>query len=615
MSGLGKILFLRAVVRLLAWSVRMTFRYLTGRPMNGRLYTDASRHLFRRGTRALTPDGHASRWAMLPGWQRAAWRVGAPVTFMLSAWGYQTAPALTFTTYGLAGAAGTRRAVRAGRRRHVRREYIEPTAATLAPVLKQDPGSAGEWVHIPAELVGANRPGLLDRVALPSWVRTPMWLLRTARAGRVLHGRAAGWLRARTGRLDRAADEAWIRYPSNLMVTEELRRAVSATLAMKLGGDEWIVTWHGKGARPHISIKPKPQPPELVTFADVAELVAEASDSAPILGLSASGPVAINLDTDAPHVAASCGSGAGKSILLRGLIAQWLHNGTQVVILDGKRVSQSWCKDLPGVRYCRTGEQLHNALMELSAEVNRRFDLIDSVPAEEEDTVDVGPRIVCVFEEQNIGMQFLAEYWQLIKPKGAPNRSEAQRALDHILCAGRQAKMHVVSVAQLFTVQASGGNPAARENYGPRIMARATRNAWMMLAPECLPFPKSSKRRGRMHLAFSGDVTEFQSTIWTVGEARAWATSGAAVTVPAGWTATADQRHRASAVTHGPLLTLAGIARENVIPMTYGSLRNAKSEAGGSFPDPVMVGATAKYRPDEVKAWYAARSEKSAATE
>jgi len=608
------------LVRALWFVLRMAFRYVSGRPMDGVARTDASMHFFRKGTKVLTSDGVASRWAMMPGWKRSAWRIGAPVTFMSTGWAYAEAPVLTGSTLAtIASAAGiqtTRRARRALRTRHVRREYIVPTAATLAKLLDQDPARADEWLHIPAELVDANRPGLLDRVSLPSWVRTPMPIIRVVRlVHRAEAFVAARWAKMR-GKMERPTDQALIRYPIDTIVTDELRKQVTTTLNMKLGGEDWTITWHGKGSAPYIAVKATPRPPSLVTWAEVEDLVNEqGNDSAPFLGMTAHGPLRLDLDTDAPHLAASCGTGSGKSILFRFILAQLLHHGVQVVILDAKRTSQRWCKDLPGVRYCRTGEEMHNVLMELEVEGDRRFTLIDSVPADSDEMPNVGARILVLFEEQNVGMQQLTEYWQRIKVKGDPNRSPAMSALDRLLLTGREARMHVMSVAQLFTVQATGGNPAARANYGPRILARADRNGWLMLAPEYAPFPKQSKRRGRMHLAFDGDLTEFQVPLLSVSEARKLATTGAAVTVPAEWSATTDLRHRGAAVTGERLMTLADLAREKVVPLAYGSLRNAKAEGNPPFPEAVMVNGQAKYRPADVKAWYATREEaKSAGT-
>lgn len=607
-----------AALKLTQWFTRYAFRYLSGRPMDGVARTDASMHFFRPGTRALTSDGVASKWAMRPGWQRSVRRVGYPASFMVTAWGYVEAPLLTESTLAAAAAAagvtGGRKVRRAVRTRHMRREYIVPTAAALAPVLKQDLAAAGDWMHIPEELVAANRPGLLDRIELPSWLRVPVWMVRVVQfLGRVAAWRQAKWAKL-TNKMQRPTDAAIIRYPIDVIVTDELRKQITATLNMKLGGEDWTITWHGKGSTPYIAVRETPRPPKQVTYNEVADIVAKfSSDCAPILGLSAHSHVQLNLDTDAPHFAASCGTGAGKSILFRFIIAQLLHHGVQVVILDAKRTSQKWCKDLPGVRYCRTGEEIHNVLLELREEEDRRFTVVDSVPADSEEKPDVGPRIAVLFEEQNIGMQELTEYWQSIKVKGDPNRSPAMSALDKLLLAGREVRMHVLSVAQLFTVQATGGNPAARGSYGPRILARADRQAWMMLAPDYAPFPKQSKRRGRMHLAFDGDLTEFQVPLLSVKEARQLAMSGAPVTVPATWSTNDDQRHQSGTVTGERLMTLADLAREKVVPLSYGSLRNAKAKGEPVFPDAVMVSGTAKYRPSEVKGWYAAREEAKSA--
>lgn len=554
---------------------RWAFRYVTGRPLDGYLRTDST--FFRPGTRALTASGRSSRWAMLPGWQRACVRLVGPPATIAAMVGYASAPVPTSAAGVALAAEAARRTVRGVRRARTRREYVEPLAAVLAGPLGQSPTRPQKWIHVPPELSrDTQRWDWMDRVSLPP------------RVARVFRRKGNG----PEGRID---------IPITALGNREARNTVEIALREKVHPD-LDVSWHTRGSRPYIAFRAAPRPPEHVPFAEVRHLIEAAKASAPLIGMSATGPVAIDLDTDAPHMAASCGSGAGKSVMLRGLIAQWLHLGVQVVILDGKRVSQSWCKDIPGVRYCRTGEQLSDALLEVSAEVDRRFNLIDAVPAEQEDTVDVGPRIVVVFEEQNIGMQFIAEHWRQTKPRGAPNRPPAASALDHILCAGRQAKVHVVSVAQMFTVQAAGGNPAARENYGVRILARSTRKAWDMLAPECGPqYPRTSKRRGRVQLVLAGEATEVQATFWTVAEAREWATSGT-VTVPATWNTPSDLRDNAVTVTSDRLWTLAEAAREEWCPSTYDALRQAvtRGRRAGTWPAGRTVSGTVKYTRAEI---------------
>lgn len=599
-------------VKLTFWLMKMGGRYVSGRPMDGKIRTDASLHFFRRGTRAMTPDGVASDWAMAPGWWRAAWRVGVPTSVTMTYWAYTEAPILTTgalaTLVGGAGVRGGKKAVRRHRSRVVHREYVQPIGATLAPVLKQDAAKLDEWVHIPAELVHETTAhGLLDRVALPSWVNIPTTLIRAKRAWKKRKNQWQKTVRKSMKTLERTPDSVWIRYPADLLVTPDLQKAVAATLDMKLGGDDWNIVWHGKGSAPYISVKPKPKPPDEVLFAEVLEYFQNAKPARPLLGMTATGPLYLDLDIDAPHFAVSCGTGAGKSIFMRSLIAHFLHHGAQVIILDGKRTSQKWCKDLPGIRYCRTAPQMHEALIELHAEAERRFEVLDSVPADSEERPDVGPRIVLLFEEQNIGVQGLTSYWANERTREDPKRSPALDGLDAVLCTGREALMHVISVAQLFTVQASGGNPTARSIYGPRALARADRNAWMMLAPECAPFPKQTKRRGRMHLSFEGNLHEYQVPLLTVAEARNWATSGEPVTVPAEWTAPHQQRRET--VTGEPVTpeptryTLAEAVREGIVPMEYDQLRQRKSRSKTPFPKGVMRGKRETWTAEQLQEW------------
>jgi hypothetical protein len=560
---------------------RILFRYVSGRPLDGIARTDSS--FLRPATKALTVTGRATRWASLPGWKRAAWRILGPfVAFLvLVAWHlHQTS---TLAAGSALAVWGGRRTVRRIKTRRVRKQYVEPLAAVLAKPLRQEATNPVKWVFIPPELTSDANGNIFDRVALPGWLpRLPRWM-------HIKDGRPA------EGRLE---------IPTDVPMNRETALAVENALALRVH-DDLIVEWRGRGPKPSIAFKARPRPPKLVEFRDIAELAAEAPESAPILGLSASGPVSIDIDTDAPHAGLSCGSGAGKSVLIRGVIAQWLRNGVQVVILDGKQTSQRWCKDIPGVRYCRTGEQMHNALIEIQAEVQHRGGIVDSYPAEVDAAdIEVGPRIVVVFEEMNIGVAMIADYWNEIKEKGAPKRSPALRAWDHILAAGREFRVHAFAVAQMMTVQASGGNPAARENMGPRILARATRKAWEMLAPECgPPFPKMTKRRGRMYLAFEGEPTEFQSALWTVREAREWALGGT-VTLPATWSTPSDLRDSAGRVTNPRFYTLKEASEQEWCAPSYVNLRQHMSRArkAGHAPAGREISGTTKYTRDELVA-------------
>lgn len=571
---------------------RVAFRYVTGRPLDGRARSDA--RFFSAGTRALTRTGHASRWALHSGMYRAAWRIGAPAAIAGVTAAELAYPLTTDAAGGMLAAAGavygTRRAVRAWRVRTHTRNYVRPLASVLA-------GQLG---------MPANTPHT-DVVSVPLNFRDPDY-----RADK--HDDETDEVTAETGGLPNGTIR--VSLPAVMPDVPDLQKAISRTVAAKLGIDltDLDARWHMVGAEPFATFRRAPRPPKKVSFGDVATAFGADTAGAPVLGIGAREKVIrVDLDSDAPHLALSMGSGAGKSVLVRAIISQFLHNGAQVIIADGKRISQSWCKDLPGVTYTRTGAQMHDALIALQAEVDRRNDLVDAVTAEEEDSVDVGPRVVFVFEEQGVGVPMLVKHWNAVRdPKTDPKRSPALDALDFVLMTGRQVKCHVVSVAQMFTVATAGGNPSARENYGLRGLGRATRNAWLMLAPEVgPPYPKSSKTRGRIHIVLAGKATECQCVFMTVKEARAWATSGATaatvvVTLAPMPKTTSDQPVSTvtpATVTPGPVrFTLAEASRQPWCTLDYGTLRQRKRRMRDTWPIGERDGARERWTEEELRA-------------
>ena len=87
------------------------------------------------------------------------------------------------------------------------------------------------------------------------------------------------------------------------------------------------------------------------------------------------------------------GSGAGKSVTARFFGAQMLYLGAILLILDPKRISHMWARGLPNVAYARDDEELHNALLWLAAEADRRNRVADmAADIEGRVNANVGPR-------------------------------------------------------------------------------------------------------------------------------------------------------------------------------------------------------------------------------
>lgn len=548
--------------------LRAAWRWFSGNHLDGQPRTDAGWIV--PGTVAWTRTGRAGRWSYRPRLVRAAIRTGGTAAMAATAAGYALAPTVTEVGMAAATAAGTAYGTHAAIRgvlthRH-RRQYVRPLHNVLAGQLGVPRARrAHEWLSVPVDYATAD--GAEIRLSLPP----------------------------------------------DTHYTAELRKVVQAVVADKLGISELAATWHTAGREPYALFRPAPHPPEKVTYAAVRDAIAAAPESAPVIGLAAGGrPVAVDLDAEAPHTLLSIASGGGKSVLVRTIVAQLLAHGAQVVVLDAKRVSQAWLRDRPGVTYCRTAETAHHALIDLATEVDRRYDLIDAAPDDEIDSVDVGPRIVLVFEEMNSMIGKLNRYWQKTRAKSDPKTSPAMEAFLEIICMGRQGKVNCIAVAQLGTARTLGG-PEVRESFSNRILGRYTVQAWKMLAGDIWPMPRPSSHTGRVQVILGGVATETQVAFLTTDEARDLAASGA-VNVPPQWTGThvptprvapdpgvpgGDSPHPG---TPARRYTLAQAARERVVPIGYEALKKAR-QRDPEFPAGETVDGATRYTAAELTAW------------
>jgi hypothetical protein len=462
--------------RLLWIVLKVLWRFAWGMPLDGNMHTDAT--FLSAGTQDIREKKwfalrQPSRWAYLPGYKRMLIRwlaVGAVVVWLL--WPTLVMVAAVVVA-GVALGLAIWQTIDFARHFHHNRYYVQPLHVALSGPLRRESDRPADWLDVPLDFRDEDT---VVTVALPAdYNRTP------------------------------AEDKL-------------IERVVTDKLGLADGETE--TRWHMRGDAPYVEFAHAPRPPELVTVDDVRELLEAAPESAPLLGLGRrSKPIAVDLDIESPHVLISMQTGAGKSMLARGLAVQFLRHGAQVVYLDLKRHSHPYARGLPGVTYVRNIEDIHNALRWLAAEGERRNRIAD-----EDDTAEF-TRIVVICEEMNATTRKLQRFWKTIKDKDDPAISPAVEALNDILFMGRAVKIHVVAIGQLMTARASGGTEA-RENFGVRILGRYTVNAWRMLVPEVWPMPRSSKRRGRVQVVLAGIAEETQTILWTDDEAREWATSG-----------------------------------------------------------------------------------------
>lgn len=580
MSGAVALLRIPAAVLLvlLALAVRhagrrhgggvIAWRWLTGHPWHGQHVTDAG--WFAPATKVLHPTGHASRWSHRPRAIRAAARTLGTAAAAAALWGLAAHRTATLRSLGVLAALGLLAAIAAAWR------------AALA------------WRHYRASV----RP---LHIAL----------------GRALGVPAAAnprtWLDVPRGYASRDGGKVTIYLPAWFSGGADARKGITEIVGAKLALEDPRASWDLTGPRPRVTYTVQVPPPARVSLGDVRELIAAAAPTAPLLGLGRAGkPVYADLDGDSPHVLISAGSGGGKSVTTRTLVAQILANGGVCLVLDVKRLSHAWARGLPNVRYCRDIAEIHEALLWLGTELDRRNQLADEGADSDGNTdhVDVGPRLIVLAEEMNATINRLAAYWRSIKGRDDPSVSPAIEAFGDALFMGRQVRVNVLAVAQMLTARTVGG-PEARENMGVRILARYTLNAWRVLVPEIWPAPRSSKHRGRVQVCVAGKARETQIAFLAPSEARALATSGTVAAFPAsgsmyGGIAQGD----ALRVVQAPApVGLAAAIDAGLMPgLTLAAVRKAR-QRDPEFPVPIGQGSGGEllYAPDELRRWAANR--------
>jgi hypothetical protein len=463
---------------------RYVGRFLCGRMLNGVSRTDAT--FWRKGRRQhphIAGESHA--WSYMPGAQRAAIRFccGSAVwsTSHLVAPG--AVDAVTYSAGAVAVLWGMWGAARWRRTREHRRRYLLPLHHALKDAVGSTATRPEQWLRIPADF--KTNPGVPIRIDLPA------------------------------------------HFDGGDGNQQHMKTVVKNKLGL---ASDTVAAFRAEGDKPYVMFTEPKRPPRTVGLAELMPLLTRSRETAPIIGLAAGGTtVVVDLEADSPHVLLSAGSGAGKSVLLRAILAQALAKGAYGIILDVKQVSHMWANNLPNCEYHRSAESIHERLLELLDEVERRNKLVvdNADEAGNTDHIDVGPRIFLLAEEMNATVNKLQRHWRKIKQKGDPNTSPAIEALQELLFMGRQVKIHVIAVAQMASARSMGG-PEARENYATRCLARYTNNNWKMLVPEVWPPPKRTKHIGRWQIVKAGVATETQVVYLTPREARDLAMAGQA---------------------------------------------------------------------------------------
>jgi hypothetical protein len=593
---------------------RVVARFLAGRPLDGRRRTDAT--FLRPGWKAY---GHhyLNRFDYWPGWQLAALRVAGLTLGGYVAWETLTSPTTLIAEANLAVriiiVCLSVVLVRGARSWAVKRHVVHPLAAAVRGHLEYSIDVPNRrWVHVPRSLV------TVPPVPPFGWIAKRLngtWLYRA-------WGIVGEKLDPLTSKR-RAKAAVRITLPHSLgHVPSDARKAIVASASSRLGG-AWVPDWQLSGPVATLVLKPRPEPPSRVTFAQFQERLPLLKPNELGIGFSAGyRTVSVDLDMDSPHILLSMGSGAGKSVTVRWLASQAIAKGWAVILMDYKQ-DHYWCADLmaaevPGVLYLRKIPDIHKALIKLQEVREWRsdidFEYRGKAPMQ---------RALIIFEEMNATADLLREYWRKIKVKGDPQKSPALTAFGQLSYAGRSASMNLVGIGQYLTAQVFGG-PEARENFGSRWMARYTPAAWKTMVPEYGQAPRKSSVRGRIQVCQDGgDPIETQVVYMTDDQVREHALAGLAGVRPAGmipfsWEPldtselpvlspvppggqpAPDLQILPGLSPTGDMRDLQGWIQAEVLPLTYEAAKKRRQRNPGSLPADRSV-----YTEQEIRAWLA----------
>lgn len=377
-------------------------------------------------------------------------------------------------------------------------------------------------------------------------------------------------------------------------LTGDQVKLVSTIVKAKIPVSDLGETWDQIGPDVTATWIVRKRPPENVGYAEVIAGMAQLDEWEFFLGLGAGGkPVTISLRDDSPHVALSAGSGAGKSILAQLVAVQILARGGKVTIIDRKG-SHRWALGLPGVDYCTTPPQMHNALVKLAELADER----NTLAMHEPEGWVPGPRHLVIVEELNATISQLVNFWATVRDKSDPKRSPAVTAIGEILFMGRSALVNMLAIAQMLSARAIGG-PEARENFGVRCLARFSTNAWKMLVPEAAQ-PRTSRILGRWQIVTGGVATECQVGYLTAAEARAIACP---VPVDAEDPEGAPSSNAPDDRGQSALLTLRQASEMGVIPWRHPTAKKRLQRAVTPPPKRGKSGTADLYQQSDLIAW------------
>lgn len=453
----------------------VVFRLLRGKHWHGQPLSDAT--FWSPGTQGPPHwwgRGRPSRWALMAGWQRAAfwWTL---LAVLVGLWRWRTG-----TEWVLAGVGGPAfgvlvwRAWRAVRRAAHRRRLERPLAGALAPYLGTSPAVVESGLNVRHDYEDAASGEYVASVVLPDhWAATP-----------------------------------------------DQRRLVEDVVSARFGA-ELRYQWRTSAYPMRLNVTRAPVPPARVAFADVREAIDASPADRLVLGKSADGSlVCWDRSAEDPHAAVHGGSRRGKTSLLLLLAAQELRHGGRVVAIDPKRVGLLPLAGMgPAVELHndpRNVEGQWQAIARFRQLVEDRYDQLEADPTAE------FPHALLIIDEVSQFSAQSAAAWRQVKERSDPALPPVWSDVAAVLWMGAQAHCHVVLAGQRLDYNLLGG---LLGSFGIRMLAgfQPVDYARLVGVP---PVQRSQKARGRFLVYAGGELTWTQLAYGDADELRGWVLEG-----------------------------------------------------------------------------------------